>query len=170
MTTLLRSAFAPLSALLLLSACATTGGGAAYHPEATPYLEVEDAAADLAAAEAGAAIEGKLLLAVFGANWCHDSRALAGWLESERFRPLIEPHFTVVYIDVGTPQNGEGRNLELAAMRGVEDIEGTPNLLVIRPGQMRALNADSAKTWRNAASRSADEIYAELASYVSAQE
>ena len=146
----------------LLSVCGplnSASSAALAHPEATPFDPEANAGLDLAVAEA----EARPLLAVFGANWCHDSRALAGWLESDRFAPLRE-QFAIVYIDVGHPQEGEGRNLDLAAMFGITDIVGTPTLVAVG-SDGKVLNAATAKGWRNAASRSGDEIYAELAGY-----
>lgn len=158
-------------ALLLaisLSACAATSARTAQngHPEARPYGAVssaQDARSSLAAANASAAAGNKLVLAIFGADWCHDSRALAGWLATPRFQSLIERSYVVVYIDAGTPQKGEGRNLDLAARYGVTDITGTPTVLLIEPVTGTLYNRDSAKSWRNAASRSEEEIYEELA-------
>ena len=131
-------------------------------PDAVPYDAEIDATAAVDAALVRAAERGTLVMVVLGANWCHDSRALAGWLQTERFSALVSEHYEVVYLDAGHPQSGEGRNLDIAARFGVEDITGTPTLLILA-SEGRLLNPDSAKSWRNAASRSEDEIYEELA-------
>ena len=101
------------------------------------------------------------VLLVMGANWCHDSRALAGWLETQRFAELVEANYELVFVNVGMPQTGDGHNLDIAQRFGLETLPGTPNLLVI-DADGNLLNADSATSWRNAASRSEDVIYAEL--------
>jgi thioredoxin-like negative regulator of GroEL len=132
------------------------------HPEATPYDTELDGAAAVDAAITRAGERGTLVMIVLGANWCHDSRALAGWLQTERFAALVSGRYEVVYIDAGHPQDGNGRNLDIAARFGVEEIEGTPTMLVL-DSEGRLLNADSARSWRNAASRSEDEIFEELA-------
>ncbi len=144
----------------------------AEHPEASPYDEaISDAAYAQALEQAIAQLEpGQKALAVFGANWCHDSRALAGWLTGPSFEPLLEDRFAVVFIDVGHPQDGEGRNLDLAARFGVSNIEGTPNLLVIDSSGMLVNSPDSARGWRNAASRSEESIYATIQSYAAGRE
>lgn len=147
---------AALSALAL-AGCATLPPAAA-HPEARLYSASADALADVDAALARAAMSGKRVLLVMGANWCHDSRALAGWLETPRFAALA---YEIVYIDVGVPQTGEGRNLDIARRFGLAEMQGTPALLVLTP-EGRAVNLDSAATWRNAASRSEEAIHAEL--------
>ena len=114
---MIRAAFAGMLALAL-AACATTQAAAPAHPEARAYSEKADAAGDVDAALARAAASGKRVLLVLGANWCHDSRALAGWLETPRFAALTAAHYEVVFVDVGVPQTGEGRNLEIARRFG----------------------------------------------------
>jgi thiol-disulfide isomerase/thioredoxin len=146
---------------LMLAACATTQAATPAHPEARLYAPEADAMADVDAALARAAVSGKRVVLVLGANWCHDSRALAGWLETPRFAALAATHYEVVFVDVGMPQTGEGRNLDIARRFGLEDIKNTPALLVLTP-EGRALNLDTARAWRNAASRSEDAIYDEL--------
>lgn len=151
-----------LLAALALGGCATTGGTAANHPEARSYDATINANAAVDAAMARAATRETRVLVVLGANWCHDSRALAGWLETPRFAALIAAHFEPVYVNVGMPQTGDGHNLDVARRFGLPAITGTPALLVIRPDGT-PVNLETAATWRNAASRSEDAIYAELA-------
>ncbi len=134
------------------------------HPEARPYSATSDARADLAEATARAAANGKLVLIAMGGNWCHDSRALAGWLETPRFIALTQAHYEVVFVDAGTPRSGGGRNLDIAERYGV-DVVGTPSLIVAA-ADGRVLNASTAAAWYDAASRSGDAIFGELASYV----
>ena len=156
-------ALAPL-ALFALAGCVALPAGpdalATAHPEAASYDPAADAAGELDAALARAASDGTRVLLVKGANWCHDSRALAGWLETPRFRTLTDTAYEVVFVDVGQPQTGAGRNLDLARRFGHEQT-GTPNLLVLTPEGV-PVNADTAGSWRNAASRSEEAIYAEL--------
>ncbi len=136
------------------------------YPEARPYDAAIDASAALDAAFLQAAANGKLVMAIFGANWCHDSRALAGWLETPRFRKLTDAEFEIVYINVGMPQTQDGHNLDIAARMGVA-VAGTPTVAILTP-QEELLNADSATSWRNAASRNADAIYEEFAGFADA--
>ncbi|MBA4766919.1 MAG: thioredoxin family protein [Porphyrobacter sp.] len=148
---------------LALAACASVPQTAAVpHPEARLYAADADAMADVDAALARAAVSGKRVALVMGANWCHDSRALAGWLETPRFAALAAAHYELVFVDVGMPQTGEGRNLEIARRFGLDELKGTPALIVLTPDG-RAVNLDTARDWRNAASRSEDAIHAELA-------
>jgi thiol-disulfide isomerase/thioredoxin len=158
----IRAAIAAMLALLLASCASVPQPAAAPHPEARLYAAEADATADVDAALARAAASGKRVLLVLGANWCHDSRALAGWLETPRFAALTAAHYEVVFVDVGMPQTGEGRNLDIAARFGLQEVKNTPALLVLG-ADGTALNLETARDWRNAASRSEDAIFAELA-------
>ena len=150
-------------ALLALSACATASAGTALdHPEARSFAVTQDPSAQVDAALARAAANDTRVLLVMGANWCHDSRALAGWLETPRFQDLIAKEYELVFVNIGMPQTGDGHNLDIAQRFGLDELPGTPNVLVI-DGSGALVNADTASTWRNAASRSEDEIYDELA-------
>ena len=150
-------------ALLGLSSCATTPAETVPdHPEARSFAVTADPEAQVEAALAKADERNAHLLLVMGANWCHDSRALAGWLETPRFRELIEAEYELVFVNIGMPQTGDGHNLDIAQRFGLAELPGTPNVLVI-DGSGTLLNAGTATGWRNAASRSEDEIYDELA-------
>lgn len=143
-------------------ASGASGAGGHDYPEAEAYAVTEDANADVDAALARAGESGKRVLLVMGANWCHDSRALAGWLGTERFKAMIEAEYELVFVNVGMPQSEDGHNLDIARRFGIRDFEGTPSVLVLTSGG-QTVNLDTAKTWRNAASREEDAIYDELA-------
>ena len=162
---MIRPVIAGLASALLLVGCATVADrvahGAHDYPEARSYAVSEDAMADVDAALASAAENDKRVLLVMGANWCHDSRALAGWLGTERFASLIDARYELVFINIGMPQSGDGHNIGIAQRFGLEELPGTPNLLVLT-SEGTLVNAETATTWRNAASRQEDEIYDEL--------
>jgi len=152
-----------LSAILggsLISACAAVPDVAAVsaidHPEASPFdtdtsLVAQDAV-DATLAEA--ARTGKHAMIVLGANWCHDSRALAGWFETPRFDTMLQENYSVAYIDVGQ----KDRNVDVAQRFGLDNIVGTPTVVVTN-AQGKVLNLETAVTWRNSASRTEDEIF-----------
>ncbi len=124
------------------------------HPEAKPFDEMRNAKADVEAALARATTRDTKVLLVMGANWCHDSRALAGWFEQPRFVALIDAHYELVFVDVGQ----KDRNIDIAQRFGLEDIVGTPTVLILS-ADGEPLNLETAPSWRNAASRSEDEIF-----------
>jgi hypothetical protein len=135
--------------------------GAHDYPEARSYTVSADARADIDAALERAGQADKRVMLVMGANWCHDSRALAGWLATDRFAALIEERYELVFVNIGMPQAGDGHNLAIAQDFGLEDLPGTPNLLVLT-AEGDLVNADTATSWRNSASRAEDAIFEEL--------
>ena len=162
-----RLALALLSApLLALPACASSAVAddpvCSNLPEGDycAYDRTRDADADLATAMEIARDNDQMTLLVMGANWCHDSRALAGHLRKERFMPLLAEHYRLVYVDVGK----KVRNQHIARRFGLDGTPGTPTVLVL-DSDGTPLNADTAPTWRNAASRSEDAIYDYFAAF-----
>jgi len=144
-----------------LMACSTTSSNASaedkHHStnnEPTPYDETRDAWADLKAAKASSLKSRIITLVAMRANWCHDSRGLAAQFEKERFQTLLDEHYTLVYINVGK----KNRNIDIAQELGVESIVGTPTVFVLS-SDAEVLNLDTAPTWRNAASRTEDDIF-----------
>jgi hypothetical protein len=150
---------APLA--LLLAGCATVPARTATHPEERSYLVTADPSGEVDAALVRAAERNTRVLLVMGANWCHDSLALAGWLATDRFRTMVAERYELVFVNVGLPQSGDGHNLDIAARFGITEFTNTPALLVLTP-HGTLVNADSATSWRNAASRSESAIYDEL--------
>ena len=123
------------------------------------YPQDADAAKILDTALASAKVEGKLAVVVFGADWCHDSQGLARVLTSDAFKTEFGARFTVTFIDVGTPQIGEGRNLDLAKRFGIKRMKGTPAMVVISPKGKRLNSKSDAVSWRNADSRPVEAIF-----------
>jgi hypothetical protein len=148
---------APVGVTTTAPAAATTPA-----PEARSYLVSEDASADVDAALARAGASGRRVLLVMGANWCSDSRALAGWLATPRFAALLEREYELVFVNIGMPRTGDGHNLAIARRFGLPELPGLPNVLVITAEGV-LVNPDTATGWRNAESRSGDAIHAELA-------
>lgn len=121
------------------------------------YDETRDAVKDVEAAQTFAKETDRKSLIVMGANWCHDSRALAGHFQTDRFKTLLEEHYSLVYVDVGE----KNRNLDIARSFGLDGIVGTPTV-IIQKSDGTVMNLDTAVTWRNSASRTSDTIYEEL--------
>jgi thiol-disulfide isomerase/thioredoxin len=159
-----------LSALLLAlpAAAETKPNSIAAHPEASPFDATADADKAVEAALGRAATQpGKMLLVVMGANWCHDSRALAGWFATPRFAAMLKERYELVFVDVGMPQVGQGRNLHIAKRFGINKIKGTPTVMILSPeGQL--LNKKDAPKWRNAASRQENAIFRHFAEFTGA--
>ncbi len=124
------------------------------YPEARPFDESARAAEQVDAALARAQLSGKRVIVVMGANWCHDSRGLAGWFAEPRFAAMLEARYELVYVDVGL----KDRNIDIAQRFGIKSIKGTPTVLILS-AQGELLNRKSAPKWRNAASRTEEDIF-----------
>lgn len=134
------------------------------YPEARAYDASIDATAEIDAALARALRSGRYVMVVMGANWCHDSRAFAGWMQSEKFAQLTGDWYEIIYVNVGMPQTDDGHNLHIAKRFGIDEIEGTPTVLLLS-NEAILLNADTAGSWRDTASRSGDAIFEELSKF-----
>lgn len=127
---------------------------AVHHPEASPFDASRDAGADVDAALTQGKSEEKIILVVMGANWCHDSRALAGWFETDKdISMVLDRDFVVAYVDVAQ----KNRNIDIAQRFGIDSIVGTPTVIMVA-SDGTVLNRDTAVTWRNSASRTKAEI------------
>ena len=145
---------APLLLALVAASPALAAPAAAAQVDPGEYFPPKaDAHADLNAAIIDAARTGRTLLIVFGADWCHDSRALARTLTSERFRSEFAGRYAVVFIDVGKPQTGQGRNLDLLPRFKVERLKGTPAMFALGTDLRLRNSRKDALGWRNAESR-----------------
>ena len=163
----MRHALTLFTTLALLGAVpfAVAGDGYVNDPAHHVYDESRDAEADVEAAFARARLSGKRVLVVFGANWCHDSRGLVRHFQTSEISEFVEANFETVWVDVDTPQMGMGRNLELAAALGQDEVVGTPTVVLLDPMRVRINRQDTATAWRNSDSRTTDEVLAELKSY-----
>lgn len=121
--------------------------------EDTDPMPAIDAALDAAKAS------GKRVLLVMGMNGCHDSAWLANLIASDRFAP-VRDRYHIVYADIGMPHRGIVRNAAVPKRFGFK-VKGTPTVAIL-DADGRVLNRKAAPKWRNAASRSDDEIYNEL--------
>lgn len=109
-----------------------------------------------------AAESGRRLLLVAGANWCHDSRALAVQLTTPPLDGFIGRHYEVLFLDVGYLDQG------MLALRrfGTPMYYATPTVLVIEPSSGVVINEGNRHQWRNASLiglTEAREYFAEMA-------
>ncbi len=135
------------------------------HPQAALFDKAANAVADVDNALARAATNGKVVIIVMGANWCHDSKGLAGWFETPRFVEMLNRKYEIIYVDVGTPQTGDGRNLDIAKRFGIKKVKHTPLVMLVSAGGKLLNSKKDAASWRNAASRSEDAIFRYFAAF-----
>ena len=154
----------PLAAFLLLPATAQAGEARPMAGVAEPYkTDAFDPDADpmqaIDAALAAAKASGQRVLLIMGTNGCHDSAWLANLIATPRFAP-VRARYAIVFADIGMPHTGLVRHPEVPK-RFHFRIKGTPTVAIL-DANGHVLNRKAAPKWRNAASRSDDEIYTEL--------
>jgi thiol-disulfide isomerase/thioredoxin len=88
----------------------------------------------------------RLALVVLGANWCHDSRALASRLHRPPLAELIQQHYELVFVDVGFLDKGR----EVLQQFGVAHFYATPTVLIIDPSNGQLVNDEDRHIWGNA--------------------
>jgi hypothetical protein len=136
-----------LCGALLLSACAVQQ--AAGPEQKDPYQSGElyypsqDAMADVEATIDKARVEDKLALVVLGANWCHDSRALAARMYQAPLSEVMGQYYETVFVDVGYLDT----NRELARALGIPAYYATPTVLIIDPQTGAVINDRDRHQW-----------------------
>lgn len=133
-----------------------------YSKETRPFDATRNAQLDVDGALLSARKTGKNVLLVLGANWCHDSRGVAGKLMEEKLSTLVDENYHLVYVDVGK----RDRNLAIPKQHGIAGLKGTPTILILSPDGI-LLNENSVHDWRNAYSRSSDELEEYLQQFTS---
>lgn len=128
------------------------------YPEARPFPNPNAAPGEIAMALLSARSKDHRVILIFGANWCHDSRALAGWFATPRFAAMLAAKYEIVWVNVGEDPGEKDRNIDIAKRFGLDGIKGTPTVLVLDSAG-KPVNLDDAPKWRNAASRSEGAIY-----------
>lgn len=117
------------------------------------YLPSNDRMADLAAGIEAARKSNRLLLVMMGANWCHDSRALASRIHKEPLSTLINEHFETLFVDVGYLEHGK----DVISSLGIPIYYATPTVLIINPDNGEVINLDNRHLWAEAASLSMED-------------
>jgi hypothetical protein len=121
------------------SAAETDPDGALFQPS-------DDALADVQQALGRAGDSDKRALVVLGANWCHDSRALAARLHQSPLAEVIQDHYELVLVDVGFYERGGTVVQEF----GVPIYYATPTVLIIDPSSGQLVNGSDRHIWGNA--------------------
>jgi hypothetical protein len=144
---------------VLLGACAPTVNGvhesqSASADESTGqhrspgerFLPSVDAMADVTKGIKAARQSNKLALIIMGANWCHDSRALAARVSTEPLNTVIYRNYETVFVDVGYLQKGE----DVITSLGPPVYYATPTVLIVDPDSGQLVNANNRHQWANA--------------------
>jgi hypothetical protein len=110
-----------------------------YQPSTDPLADVQQA---LGRAEKS----DRRVLVVLGANWCHDSRALASRLQAPPLADVIQQHYELVFVDVGFYEHGR----DVLQQYGVPHFYATPTVLIIDPSSRASINNEDRHMWGNA--------------------
>ena len=119
----------------------------------TLYLASDDPMADLNAGIDAAKDSNRLLLVVMGANWCHDSRALASRLYKEPLSTTVNENYETLFVDVGYLEKGK----EVINSLGMPVYYATPTVLIVDPDTGLVINNKNRHQWANAANISMED-------------
>ena len=120
--------------------------GAETDPDGRLFQSSTDPLADVQQALGRAEKNDRLALVVLGANWCHDSRALASRLQRPPLAELIQQHYELVFVDVGFLDKGRAVTQQF----GVAHFYATPTVLIIDPSSGALVNDEDRHIWGNA--------------------
>jgi thiol-disulfide isomerase/thioredoxin len=115
-------------------------------PDGKLFQPSDDPLADVQRAIASAGLTERRALVVLGANWCHDSRALAARLHQSPLAEVIQQHYVLVFVDVGYYELGRA----LPQQFGVAHYYATPTVLIIDPGSGQLVDDEERHMWGNA--------------------
>ena len=103
-----------------------------------------------------AAKQGKDLMLVLGANWCHDSTALLERFNQSPFRDQLKQQYQIHTVDVSYFERG----YDIVQAYGEPIYYGTPTVMIIDAGSGQIKNFASWQHWTNASKHSAEEFQA----------
>ena len=142
--------YSRLLCIVTLAICSGLVAGCANAAETGPDIKLfqpsADPLADVQLAMSRAADGNRLALVVLGANWCHDSRALASRLQRPPLEEVIQQHYELVFVDVGFYKKGR----DVVEQFGVAHFYATPTVLIVDPSSGRLLNDGDRHIWGNA--------------------
>ncbi len=127
-----------ISMLSILGGCVSTQDTSpyAFTPSSTPYQ-------DVVSAQESAVEQGKLLLVVLGAQWCHDSTGLADRFSTQEMDLILRAHYETVFVDVGTLEDRR----KITKRFGYPIYYATPTVMVVEPSSGALLNRTSMDMW-----------------------
>ena len=141
--------------LMLLMGCQST----THHGEVLPqytFIAHDNDMERVASAQSTAQANGKLLLVVMGAQWCHDSRGLAAKFSTNQMQTILSDRFETVFIDVGYFDDLH----YLPQKYAYPAYFGTPTVMVINPETSQLLNEVNLSKWQSADSVPMDDYLA----------
>ncbi|WP_439102037.1 thioredoxin family protein [Congregibacter sp.] len=115
-------------------------------PQSSVYVDSDDPMADVQRALKAAKEEGRLLLLVMGAEWCHDSRGLAEKFTDPAVAAIIERYYKTVFVDVGYFKDLR----EVTRRFDQAHYFATPTVMIINAQTERLINREDMHIWGSA--------------------
>jgi protein disulfide-isomerase len=119
-----------------------------------PFDELADPDEDYAAALAQAESQGKLVMLIFGANWCGDCRAFESQINQGELKSLIDNRFVKARINVGQWDI----NLDFVKKFGNPIAKGIPSIVIVDT-KKKELFITQAGELANARNMSSESMY-----------
>lgn len=143
---LLKRQFAKLitavfASIALLTACKSTE-----QPPQYTYEASATAYDDVVNAQKSALENGKLLLVVLGAQWCHDSTGLAKRFQTQEMQPILTSHYETIFVDVGLLEDRRA----ITQRFDYPTYYATPTVMIVDPASSALLNRASMAIWGRA--------------------
>ncbi len=145
-----------ITLIALLGGCVSTQEPSpyAYTPSPNPFQ-------DVVRAQERAVEQGKLLLVVLGAQWCHDSTGLAERFSTQEMDLILRAHYETVFVDVGPLEDRR----KITERFAYPNYYATPTVMVVEPSSGALLNRTSMDIWGNADSIHLDDYLAYFSRY-----
>lgn len=90
----------------------------------------------------------KLAMVVLGAQWCHDSRAVAAQFSKPEMQKILNREYELAFIDVGYLEDRRAITVHF----GYPTYFATPTVMIIEPISGQIVNLDSLPKWSSGAS------------------
>ena len=136
-------------AVIMVFCSAVSARTLIYDPDANP-------AEDLQVAVTKAAQQNKLVLVIFGADWCPDCRMLDYHMNKDKLKVVIDAHFLVVKVDVGLKDKNQAfiaqfGNPIASGIPAIAILDGQSKLHYVSEGgefaDARSAQTESLKVW-----------------------
>ncbi|NMH61171.1 thioredoxin family protein [Alteromonas ponticola] len=136
-----------LVCIFSLSTCALTAEERFYESHSDPLKQFQSTLQQ-------ARESNTLVLLIIGANWCHDSRALAKQMQSNSVNKVLTRHYSPMVVNAGWLTDLS----PLLAPLGHPAYFGTPSVFIIDPEHQIILNRGSVQRWQSAHSESSSSL------------
>ena len=125
---------------------ASESNGDDSHTQSSAYVAYENDMERVDQALGRAIKQGKNLLLILGAQWCHDSQGFAAKINEPVVQRVIQQDYETLFIDVGYYKDKR----DITQRFGYPTIFATPTVLIIDPGSEMLLNLDTLIRFNNA--------------------